>query len=628
MARLFTGGAEAASGGTLLDLGGHPQSGAGTSWSSTVARTGTHSIKCDSGAGNTNPYAGAAMSAGLPATNGVTYFVRGYFRFANLPTTQTPILRSNSSASNGVSVRLTTGGLLQLFNEVTATQIGSDSATTIAADNATWYRIELSYTFNASAQISACEAQLDGVSIATGSGLTATYTVQTPGLGWITAPGANSVCYVDDHAINDSTGGSQNSWPGSGKVVVLLPTGDSAVGTGWTLGTGTAISGGSGSTAVKNVPPLGVADLAAGSDTKQLRNATSNANSNYDATMATYASAGIGSSDTVTVVDPMVVTAAPVSTSAKQGTLGVSSNPVIANVALSAAGTAGAFWQGNAAGTYATGWKGSHGTANYGADPLVLNAPVASVTGATTDTDGTSYVTGSWTPTANSVAFLAVASELAAGADYPTSIAGNGLTWVNITNLWNGNRSLAVYAAVVGGSPSAGAITVTFGTTQKNCAVVAKTISGLLLTTTPVQSVTATGSSTTRSATLAAFANPNNVTLAFASAAENAAQTVGSGFTSLGTAFGSTEATSVIAESKVNDLAPSATGGNATWGMIALEFPAAKPVVSTAPVMRITQVTSSTRIAMICFMAMMVEYVPSVASKIPYRNPMPLFIAQ
>src|SRR6266576_2199201 len=42
---------------------------------------------------------------------------------------------------------------------------------------------------------------------------------------------ATYTAYIDDVALNDTTGANQNTWPGEGKVVLLVPTADSAKGT-------------------------------------------------------------------------------------------------------------------------------------------------------------------------------------------------------------------------------------------------------------------------------------------------------------------------------------------------------------------------------------------------------------
>jgi Glycosyl hydrolases family 39/Concanavalin A-like lectin/glucanases superfamily len=336
-------------------------------------------MKCDSAAG-----AAANIVIANPPSVSKTYYNRMYLNFANLPASGgIAIFRLAGS----ITVRITSAGKLQLWNEVsTATQIGSDSVATIATG--TYYRVEVKFIVSAGQILTDAELQLDGVSVAIGTGLTANVSKSTVQLGWITTPGASKVFYVDDVAINDNGGSVNNTWPGSGKVVMLLPTGDSAEGAGWTRGNGTAFSGSNGWDSVNNEPPVGIADLGgAGADTGQIRNAGSNANSNMDVTVTTYTAAGIGASDVINAIQMWAITAAPVVTSAKQGTLGMAGNPGQTAVALGSGGTAGAFWQGNAGGTFPTGWKHSPGTVIEAPTGLTLGAaPTARVTQVTAST--------------------------------------------------------------------------------------------------------------------------------------------------------------------------------------------------------------------------------------------------
>ncbi len=304
--------------------------------------------------------------------------------FSALPGSSVSIMSFGTLAA-GLFARLTAAGKVQLFNGATSTQIGSDSAATVSAGTDTYYRVEMKVVYNGSTQISDVELQLDGVSVASTSGLAiASLAIK---IGWgLTAPGANTIVYLDDVAFNNNAGANNNTWPGDGAVVLLLPTADSAVGTGWVLGNNTA-EGGNGWNSVNNTPPVGIADLGgAGADTGQIRNATAAANSNFDATMTTYTAAGVTAGSTVNAIHPWVITAAPVTTSSKQGTVGVVSNPAITNIALSATGTAGAFWQGAAGGTFITGWKGSPGTITEAPSVTLGTAPVMRVTQVTSST--------------------------------------------------------------------------------------------------------------------------------------------------------------------------------------------------------------------------------------------------
>jgi hypothetical protein len=294
---------------------------------------------------------------------------------------------SNSIGTVYISARMTATGTLQLWNEQgTPAQVGSDSVTALATN--TWYRVELEL-FNTTAGSCVAELQLNGVSVARATNLTISTSAIVifqagAGNGASLVPGLDMSVYVDDMAVNDTTAGTgQTGYPGDSKIVLLVPTSDNAKGTGWTNDAATTTNLWD---AVNNLPPVGIADTTSSTGLHQLRNATSNANTNYDANMTTYSAAGVGAGDTVNVVQPIVVTGAPVTTSAKQGTVGVVSNPAITNVALSATGTAGAFWQGNAAGTYTTGWKFSGGTMTHAPSVTIGTAPVMRITQVTSST--------------------------------------------------------------------------------------------------------------------------------------------------------------------------------------------------------------------------------------------------
>ena len=381
MARKFTSGFEVDGAGIdTLGSGFNP----GVSRDTGTFRTGSASLKCTTAAstqGNT-----LVQTTWTPAYSSNTGYIRAYINTDGYPTSALQFLCSTTAGtSNSAIVKMTSTGTLQLWNSAASpAQIGSDST---ALNTGTWYRVELATLFVSPTSITAT-LLLDGTQVATG---TFTNSGTSSGafqfrLGWTGTSTATTNMYFDDVAVNDESGAANNTYPGSGKVVLLVPTADSAVGTGWTLGTGTAISGNSGSTAVKNTPPLGVADLAAGSDTKQIRNATSNASVNYDATLTTYTAAGIGAADTVNAVTVVTSTAAPVTTSAKQGLVGMVSNPAITTSALAAGGTSGAFWSGTAAGTYFTGWKPSHSTVADAPSVTLGTAPVARITQTTANT--------------------------------------------------------------------------------------------------------------------------------------------------------------------------------------------------------------------------------------------------
>jgi hypothetical protein len=365
MGRLVTAGAETGDGPTEgVSL---TASTVAASISTANPRSGTRHFR--GGPTLSNSYVRYVIT---PTTN-VTYFYRAYVYMPSNPSTGSTI----------ALIRILNSGVLQqsLLLTNNGTTIGA-LPNSVPATYGAWLRLEVSMVWNGAAATYA--ARVDGTTVT----LTSASTAAAPGVidvGWATSPNVSLAIDVDDIALNDDQGASQNTWPGEGKEVLLLPVTDSATGTGWTLGTGTA-PGGAGHTALANTPPQGVADLAAGSDPKQMRNASANANVNVDMTMTTYTAAGIAAIDTINVIDPITATGAPVVTSAKAGTVGVVSNPAIANVALGAGGTAGAFWSGVTAGTYPTGWKVSHGTVTYAPSVTLGTAPVMRVTQVTSST--------------------------------------------------------------------------------------------------------------------------------------------------------------------------------------------------------------------------------------------------
>lgn len=378
MARLLTAGAETASattdGFTVTDT-----EGTGVIIDTSTVRTGARSWKFDGGSIGAQPH----LTFPFTGVTARTYYARIYVNLSGLSGQVVDLLwfergglrmASASHQSSNHTIGLYEGGG------------GTTLTPTVNVSGTAWIMVELACRINTSTNDDYAELRVNGTSIASST----TLNLGTTGLdGCAFGAGtsnASAIIYFDDMALNDDQGSAQNSWPDEGKIVLLTPISDNAVGTGWTLGTGTAIASNSGSTAVKNTPPVGVADLTAGSDTKQIRNATANANVNYDANLTTYTTAGIKTYDNINVLLPIVVTAAPVTTSAKAGTVGVSSNPVITNVSLGAGGTAGAFWSGTAAGTYATGWKISYGTTTYSPSLTLGSSPVMRITQVTSST--------------------------------------------------------------------------------------------------------------------------------------------------------------------------------------------------------------------------------------------------
>jgi hypothetical protein len=266
----------------------------------TTKRTGAGSYRVNSGAGNV---AGSIRWVWTPApATGVTVFGRAYVRVDALPSATLTIVRMAISAGTVLcSVRLTAAGKLQLFNDVGAAQVGSDSAATVATGQ--WYRIELSCMVNTAAGADdSIAARVDGVDLASASGLTlAAATVVNFDVGWFGSPGANKSIYCDDVLINDSTGASLTSWSGEGKVVALRPVADVSR-VGWTDGNaGTANL----FDALDNSPPIGET-ISLTTATSQIERVANNSTDNVVVECASYADAGITAADLITVITSLM----------------------------------------------------------------------------------------------------------------------------------------------------------------------------------------------------------------------------------------------------------------------------------------------------------------------------------
>lgn len=348
MARLYTSGAELAD----LTAEGLTAGSGSVTYDTGTVRSGTYAFKADAGAGNAVQW----VYRDFNGATGTTYYARAYFRSPDTPSANAGVIDVQDSAGAViVRVRYTTGLRLNLIDSAAANLVTGPVTTT-----GTWYCVEVKVKVGAGAT-DECELLVDGVSY--GALTSQTLSDNAPdrlAFGWLTAPGASKVIYLDDVALNDSSGSDQTTYAGAAHVVALKPTTDDAIGTGFTVGNGsiavsTNLFGG-----IDNTPPVGVADSAA--TPNQIRNATSTSTANYDVTTQTYTAAGAPSNADVRVVQLVAVVSAAAST-AVSGALGlINANPAIA-VATSSFNTGGA------AGTHPTNWQRIESAVAY--DPNV-----------------------------------------------------------------------------------------------------------------------------------------------------------------------------------------------------------------------------------------------------------------
>lgn len=307
----------------------------------TIKRSGASSFKCGSATSQQNSFEVANITATVNQC-----FARCWFYIATadgLPTADAKIMRfADSAALILCSVRLTTAGALQLWNDVGAVQIGSNS-TAVPLDR--WFCVEMAFTPGAGATC-ALSARFNFDQFATGASLTISNTaLWRVGCGYTVAPGANKFIYVDDFAVNDVSGAAQNTWPGDGKIVYLFPVSDNAR-VGW-------VAGAAGTTnlfaAVDNIPPGGVA-LASATNTSQIKDLANNTTDAYTANMTDYLTAGVPSDATVTLVQPCIDCGQD-SATATSFTFLIVTNP--------AGGNNTGIGVTTIAGTWPTGWHGS-----------------------------------------------------------------------------------------------------------------------------------------------------------------------------------------------------------------------------------------------------------------------------
>lgn len=145
------------------------------------------------------------------------------------------------------------------------------------------------------------------------------------------------------------------------------------------------------------------------------------------------------------------------------------------------------------------------------------------LTSGTDNTTGTSFATASISPTSGRMVYIAIENIRTGGGgpDVPSSVTGNGLTWTQVNTIGNASAdNLSVYRALAS-SPSSGAISISFGTSQAYCSWAVVEVDGADTggtngSNSVVQSVTAENlSATSLTATLSAFSDVGNGALAF-----------------------------------------------------------------------------------------------------------------
>lgn len=201
--------------------------------SSSIARSGSFSTRMDGMVSATRKGWRYSFAA---STETGHYFYRTYLRVDTLPSAENRIMGMGDAASfpgatNRIYITIDSAGLLRLYDEDGV--IGSPSSAISTGDFN--YRIEIEVNCSGGGGSHVVKARVNGTEFASSSTRNISTGLMSIGLGAnLNAEGQTiGDWYFDDVALNDSTGSFQNTYPGTGKVVMLLPNapGDNI---GWT----------------------------------------------------------------------------------------------------------------------------------------------------------------------------------------------------------------------------------------------------------------------------------------------------------------------------------------------------------------------------------------------------------
>lgn len=281
MSRIWMSGLESNS--TAANVEWDSLTGTG-SISTTTVRSGTYAFRA-------NPTAATGfLTKQFQADTVNDLYFRFYLLITTAPGATVPIFQyTDSSNGVGTSVRLTSGRLLQLFDDNgTGLQIGSSSA---ALNTGQWYRVEIRNEDKVSGATCHKELLLDGTSVASTTTGQAIDGAGKMRIGVITSGTAD--LFFDDIAVNvNDAGVAQNGYPGAGSIVHMHPNaaGDN---NGWATGAGGTAGATNNFTRVSEVTP---------DDVTSYNKRTTAGTFIDDYKFQTPASAGIGNNDTISLV--------------------------------------------------------------------------------------------------------------------------------------------------------------------------------------------------------------------------------------------------------------------------------------------------------------------------------------
>lgn len=190
----------------------------------TAPHSGTYRLNTDSAVGNS--YLGYSLPT-TTRTSGST-FMRFYFRSNTAtPSANTFIYKSlSNAAAETVQVEMLTTGALRLTNAVTSTTVSTSA--TLSAD--TWYRVNIRHLLSDTVGEMEVSVYTDAGSLIETISISGEDTLATNiGNFRLGKTGSTAVFSYDDVAWNDSSGSSQTTAPGAGKIYILVPDSDVSV---------------------------------------------------------------------------------------------------------------------------------------------------------------------------------------------------------------------------------------------------------------------------------------------------------------------------------------------------------------------------------------------------------------
>lgn len=285
----------------------------------TIVRSGAGSLKLE-------PASGAAGNLRMATSSSTTtIYVRAYIRITSLPGTARGLWGLQSTGHN---LQLQSDGTIA-FRNGASTLFTSSTALT---DTSKWYKVDWK------AGTGGAQLWIEDVSQGTDATGGLAYSFY---IGTTDTVAATYTAYIDDMVIDNA------AQPGSGKALLAVPVSVNQAGS-WTGGSGGAVA-----TSAVDFPPAGTASKSDSTQIESVDTSGNNATDECRINLTTYTDLGIGASDTINAVMPIVWHGEGVSTGTKTGSFGMQANP---------ADTYGTFNYGfdvGALGTFNSTWAGS-----------------------------------------------------------------------------------------------------------------------------------------------------------------------------------------------------------------------------------------------------------------------------